>query len=63
MNANQVLRLVMRLVMNRGIRHLSTKGRDLKDMTPQERQAAKQTRQTVSGARRAMQTLRRFGRF
>lgn len=62
MNANQLIKLVMRLVMDSGIRHWSNKGRDPKDMTPDERAAAKRTRQNANRARQAMNTLRRFGR-
>lgn len=67
MNANQLMRMAMRMLANRGmnagIKHLANRGRDPKDMTPQEREEARAIRQNTGKARRALNILRRFGRF
>lgn len=64
---NQILRMILRMAMNkginRGIRTMSTRGRDPREMTPDERAKAQGQRQNLQHARRAVNLLRRFGRF
>lgn len=67
MNANQLVRMAMRLLMNRGvnagIKNVAHRGRDPKDMTAVERRAARAIQQNTGKARRMLNVLRRFGRF
>ncbi|MBI1418317.1 MAG: hypothetical protein GC146_13940 [Limimaricola sp.] len=63
----QILRTILRMVLNRGInsgiRTMSNRGRDPREMTPEERAKARGQRQNMQQARRAVNLLRRFGRF
>ena len=66
MNGNQLLRMVMRMVMNRGvnagIRHFANRGQNPHDMTSEERNQAKATGQNLKSARQGMRIARRFMR-
>lgn len=59
---NMAIRMLMRRGMNAGIDMASRRGKRPEDMTPEERQAARQARQNTHQARRGLNILRRFMR-
>lgn len=67
MSFDRILRMILRRVMNRGvnagIRHAATRGKQPQDMTPEERQRARQGQDTAKRVRQAMRVTRRIGRF
>jgi hypothetical protein len=70
MNADQLLRLAMRLLrplMNRGINagidRVAGRGKAPEEMTPAERAQAKQGKEMVRRARQMARASRRIGRF
>ncbi len=60
---NMIIRLFMRRGMNAGINYMANRGRDPKDMTPEERQNAKAGRENAKRAQQAMRVTRRMGKF
>lgn len=60
---NMLIRMFMRRGMNAGINRMANRGRDPKDMTPEERQNAKAARQNTKRAQQAMRVTRRMGKF
>ncbi|AWD20451.1 hypothetical protein [Pseudogemmobacter blasticus] len=62
----QLVNMFLRQIMNRGIKtgidYASRRGKPAAQMTPEERQKARQSRTLAEQARRAAQMLRRFGR-
>ncbi len=59
---NMIVRMFMRRGINAGINHVANRGRNPKDMTPQERQNAKAGRENAKRAQQAMRVIRRLGR-
>jgi hypothetical protein len=66
MNMNRLINMGMRMLMNKGINKgidvASRRGKNAADMTPEERQAAQNTRKNAGTARRSLGMLRRFMR-
>jgi hypothetical protein len=66
MNMNRLINYGMRMLMRRGIDAgidvASRKGKHPENMTAEERQAAKSTRQNTQSARRGLRFMRRFMR-
>ena len=66
MNGTQLIRMVTRMFVNRGInagiRHAANRGRDPQEMTAEDRQQAKATRQNMQSARQGLRIARRFMR-
>ena len=62
MNMNRLINMGMRMLMNKGIDAASRRGKKPQDMTPQERAAAKNSRQNANKARRGLGLVRRFMR-
>lgn len=68
MNADQVIRMLMRLFMRRGInaginhgsRYLAGRGKPEEDMTPEERANAQNIRKQANSARRILNMGRRL---
>ncbi|MFZ1470221.1 MAG: hypothetical protein WAT09_14755 [Paracoccaceae bacterium] len=48
--------------INAGVRHLATKGKDPKDLTPDDRAQAKQAQDLAARARQLAKIGRRLGR-
>mgnify|MGYP003626825862 CR=1 FL=1 len=67
MNPNAIINMIMRLFlrrgMNAGINYMANRGRNPKDMTPEERQNAKAGRENARRAQQAMRVTRRMGKF
>lgn len=67
MNPNAIINMIMRLFlrrgMNAGINYMANRGRNPKDMTPEERQNAKAGRENAKRAQQAMRVTRRMGKF
>jgi len=67
MNGNHILRMAMRMVLNRGINagmdKMARRGRDPKDMSPTERATAQQSRKNMGNARRGINMIRRMTQF
>ena len=67
MNANSLINMIVRIFMRRGINaginHVANRGRDPKEMTPEERQQAKSGRQGARRVQQAMRVTRRMGKF
>jgi hypothetical protein len=59
---NMIVRLFMRKGVNAGINFAANRGKDPKDMTPEERQQAKAARQNAKRARQAIKLGRKIGR-
>ncbi len=66
MNGNQVLRLVMRMIFNRGadaaMRHAANRGKRPDEMTADEREQSKTTQQQMKSARQGLNIARRLMR-
>ena len=62
MNMNRLINMAMRMLMKKGIEVAANKGKKPEDMTPEERQAAKNARQNANKARRGLGIARRFMR-
>ena len=62
MNMNRLINMGLRMLMNKGIEVASNRGKKPEDMTPEERQAAKNTRSQAQKARRGLGMMRRFMR-
>lgn len=66
MNMNRLINMGVRMLMNRGISKgidvASRGGKRPEDMTPEEREAARNTRGNAQKARRGLNMLRRFMR-
>jgi hypothetical protein len=64
---NRILQQLFRMFLNRGINagidKAAGSGKSHKDMTPEERAAAKAARETAKRARQAIRMGRRIGRF
>lgn len=59
---NMGLRMLMRKGINKGISVAANRGKNPENMTTEERQAARSTRQNTQNARRGLNVLRRFRR-
>jgi hypothetical protein len=57
-----VLNMVLRRSINTAIRHTAAKGKAPKDMTPAERDQARQARALAKRARQAARITRRLGK-
>lgn len=70
MNLNQILNMVLKIVtrramqlgMNKAIDLAATRGKSARQMTPEDKMAAQQTREAVKRARQAARITRRFMR-
>lgn len=64
MNAEQILRMIMRMfgrkAINAGIKHASNRGKSPENMSPEERQQARAARQAAKRARQASRMIRRI---
>lgn len=58
----RAVRMLMRRGVNKGLNMAANRGKDPADMTPAERQEAKQSRQNMQRARRGANIARRFMR-
>ncbi len=66
MNANSIINMIVRMFMRRGINaginHFANRGRDPKEMTPEQRDQAKAGRENAKRVQQAMRATRRLGR-
>ncbi|MEL6681284.1 MAG: hypothetical protein AAFQ09_01415 [Pseudomonadota bacterium] len=66
MNANRLINMAMRMLMRKGISKgidiAANRGKSAKDMTPEQRASAQETRQTAHKARRGLNLVRRLMR-
>ncbi|KJZ20275.1 hypothetical protein [Loktanella sp. S4079] len=66
MNIDRLINMGLRMLMNKGINKgidmAAKRGKRAEDMTPEERQAAKNAGQNMHKARRGMNIMRRFMR-
>jgi len=64
MNANQIVNMIIRKVMSRGINaginRIAGGGSHQDDLTPDERRRAKKGKKTANQAQRSMRMFRRF---
>ena len=58
----QIMRMFMRKGMNAGIKHIASKGKNPKDMTPEERTQAKNAQSVAKRAQQLARMGRRIGR-
>ena len=62
MNMNRLINMGMRMLMSKGIEIAANKGKRPEDMTPEERQSAKNARNNANKAQRGLRMMRRFMR-
>jgi len=62
MNMNRLINIGLRMLVNKGVEVAANRGKQPKDMTPQERAAAQKAQHSARGARRSIGMLRRFMR-
>ncbi len=62
MNMNRLINMGLRMLMNKGVEVAARKGKKPEDMTPEERQAARNTQANANKARRGLGIARRFMR-
>lgn len=62
MNMNRLINMGLRILMRKGTEIAANRGRRPEDMTPKERQQAKEAQQTAQKAQRGMRAARRFMR-
>ncbi len=66
MNANQLINMVIRMVLRRGvnagINYVARRGRDPATMTPEERAKSAETKDLAGKARKGARLAKRMGR-
>ncbi len=67
MNANQLINMVIRMVLRRGVNmgidYAARRGKDARTLTPEEKAQAKAGKDMASKARQGAKLTRRMGKF